>query len=384
MYSLLPTESMGHTPPPTPPPPPLELQQHLQQPSLVTSKIEMENIDINNLMKNKSRHAKSIESLLEPIRYSMAFLTMFSVVSTFLVAVVLEPINRLQLLAQAVSLTVSLSGFFGTLRRSIFFSSVYALSMLLFLFLQCSYFFVLLKLVQEVNLSNPRIGSGTKFDPVISATSLSTGHQQQYRDNTHPSLLEPYLVLVSHNQPHEVHQSPHQYSSMSLSASVESHQAGHSNSAHHTPPSAALPITHPSPHVRHISLMLHEELSHLSLLTVPMLAWLPPSLFMETAAVLLLLMQALAAGCFLYALRIHKLVNGKMSLSDGSGVDSSEEGNEELEPDESLLTSLDYDNVSQHHMLLDYHPDDQHQLVGPTIPRSEYLTLLSSHHGNFG
>lgn len=373
---------MGHTPPPTPPPPPLELQQH--QSALVTSKIEAEHIDMSiaNMTSSKTSHAKSIESLLEPIRYSMAFLTMFSVLSTFLVALVLEPINRLQLLAQAVSLTVSLSGFFGTLRRSIFFSSVYALSMLLFLFLQCSYFFVLLKLVQEVNLSNARIGAGTKLDSVISATTSLPAGTQQYRDNIHPSLLEPYLVLVSHNQPHEAHQ-PHQFPPLSLAASPE---VDPSVSAHHSLPSAALPITHPSPHVRHISLMLHEELSHLSLLTVPMLAWLPPSLFMETAAVLLLLMQALAAGCFLYALRIHKLVNGQMDLGGGDGsVDGGEEVGDDLEPDESMLTSLDFDNDSQHHMLLDYQLEDQHHhIVEPTFQASEHFKLLTSHHGGYG
>ncbi|KAI2801132.1 hypothetical protein BLOT_011708 [Blomia tropicalis] len=209
----------------------------------------------------------TIESLLEPIRYSMAFLTLFSIMSTIIVAILLVPFGALQLLAQFVSLIVSLSGLIGTFKRSIILSSIYALSMLLFLFLQCSYFFVLLKLVQEVKLTN-----------------AINGDKLLYNGNGNEIGIYHYSGSIH---------SPSSVSSYNDNVNIDHHI---SIPRHHT-------MTMGNVHVRHISAMLNEELAYLSLLTVPMLAWLPPSLFMESVAVLLLSMQALAGACFLYALR---------------------------------------------------------------------------------
>lgn len=258
----------------------------------------------------------TIESLLEPIRYSMAFLTLFSIMSTIIVAILLVPFGALQLLAQFVSLIVSLSGLIGTFKRSIILSSIYALSMLLFLFLQCSYFFVLLKLVQEVKLTNAingdkllYNGNGNEIGIYHYSGSIhSPSSVSSYNDNVnidhHSSQTLPNAVLSSSSsssEPYDLDRSiVSSHTTTTTPSSIQYDETlytiGSINTRHHT-------MTMGNVHVRHISAMLNEELAYLSLLTVPMLAWLPPSLFMESVAVLLLSMQALAGACFLYALR---------------------------------------------------------------------------------
>lgn len=238
----------------------------------------------------------SIENLLEPIRYSMAFLTLFSILSTVIIAIILVPFGALQLLAQIISLIVSLSGLIGTFKRSILLSSIYALSMLLFLFLQCSYFFVLLKLVQEVNLTvNSSMGEKSfPYNFPYNSAVLSESHGFEH----YPS---PYTL------PADGLSSGSSQTYASLPKTFRSEQPAEPYSAVKQSWYAADPqhltYYHRAMPGRHISEMLNEELAYLSLLTVPMLAWLPPSLFMESVAVLLLSMQAIAGACFLYALR---------------------------------------------------------------------------------
>ena len=261
---------------------------------------------------SSSSSSPSMETLLEPIRYSMAFLTLFSILSTVIIAIILVPFGPLQLLAQLISLVVSLSGLVGTFRRSIVLSSVYALSMLLFLFLQCSYFFVLLKLVQEVNglTAAAGVNSDSNFDksfpyhtsssfPYNSVASSSFDNTSPVRGFEHyPS---PYTLPGENEQqnfrPAELSYQP------SISSSSFDDQPPPDQHSLTSAYAYAYPRPRPMHPGRHISEMLNEELAYLSLLTVPMLAWLPPSLFMESVAVLLLTMQAIAGACFLYALR---------------------------------------------------------------------------------
>lgn len=158
--------------------------------------------------------------------------------------------------------------------------------MLLFLFLQCSYFFVLLKLVQEVNLTvNSSLGEKSfSYNFPYNSAVLSGSHGFEH----YPS---PYTL------PADKLSSGSSQTYGSLAQTFRSDQSAEPYSDPH------LTYNHRSMPGRHISEMLNEELAYLSLLTVPMLAWLPPSLFMESVAVLLLSMQAIAGACFLYALR---------------------------------------------------------------------------------
>lgn len=223
-----------------------------------------------------SADENSIENLLEPIRYSMAFLTLFSILSTVIIAIILVPFGALQLLAQIISLIVSLSGLIGTFKRSILLSSIYALSMLLFLFLQCSYFFVLLKLVQEVNLTvNSSLGEKSfPYNFPYNSAVLSGSHGFEH----YPS---PYTLPVDGLSS----ASSQTYASLPKTEPYSGEkQSSYGDPQHFSYYHRGMPG-------RHISEMLNEELAYLSLLTVPMLAWLPPSLFMESVAVLLLSMQ---------------------------------------------------------------------------------------------
>ena len=124
----------------------------------------------------------------------------------------------------------------------------------------------------------------TSNDGAPSTAQLPSSHSS---DSTYHSIESlPQNVVHLHHQ-----QEPYHYPE----SSKEYRDSDHFT-YHHRPVSVPW-------HVRHISAMLNEELAYLSLLTVPMLAWLPPSLFMESVAVLLLSMQALAGACFLYAIR---------------------------------------------------------------------------------
>lgn len=346
-----------------------------------------------------------IETLLEPIRYSMAFLTLFSIMSTIIVAILLVPLDSLQLLAQLLSLIVSLSGLFGTIRRSILLSSIYALAMLLFLFLQTSYFFVLLKLVQEVKInengngnnshhqkwwfqslaktntnaggtaathgngSDNLVATTTTISPSTTITATTANwvamsvvankpsyfprHYQQSNTNIwynndkretensedvdddlypDPDLDDDpddqyyyYYWKVKRKRMKNLKINSNLFRDYSTSTSTSSttttstlptSSVNYQNGPYYKNKNGdgneildyvdndhngyQLPSSYV--HVRRITRMLNEELSYLSLLTVPMIAWLPPSLFMESIAVLVLTMQALAGGCFLYAL----------------------------------------------------------------------------------
>lgn len=361
-----------------------------------------------------------IETLLEPIRYSMAFLTLFSIMSTIIVAILLVPLDSLQLLAQLLSLIVSLSGLFGTIRRSILLSSIYALAMLLFLFLQTSYFFVLLKLVQEVKINENGNGNNSHHQKwwfqSLAKTNTNTGGTAATHANGSDNLvattttISPFTTITTTtanwvamsivaNKPSyfprhyqqsntniwynnekadnsqdvddDLYPDPDldddpddQYyyyywkvkrkriknSKMNLNRDYSTSTSTSSTTTSTIPTSSVnyqngpyynskngdgneildymdndhdgyqLPSSYV--HVRQITRMLNEELSYLSLLTVPMIAWLPPSLFMESIAVLVLTMQALAGGCFLYALhRSEQYYAGRASKSISGSSD---------------------------------------------------------------